>query len=114
MASVIATALLPRGFPDSVTPDYLEFQLYDSLQAITSYVRGTLSAARVLEGLGVGSAAASPIAASSMLVFRDLSGMLSKLVFAIVSNARGTFDAGTARTPTEPTKPTTTLVQTVC
>lgn len=41
---------LPVGFPHSVTADYLEYQIYDSLQAFASSIAGLISSRAVLEG----------------------------------------------------------------
>lgn len=45
---------LPVGFPDSVSSDYFEYQLWDTMQAFASSVSGSLATAAVLGGLGVG------------------------------------------------------------
>lgn len=42
---------LPAGYPQSVTEDYLEYQIYDSLQAFSSSIAGLLSSRAVLEGV---------------------------------------------------------------
>jgi hypothetical protein len=36
------TFFLPEGYPQSVTPDYLPFQMWDTLQAVSSYLRGIM------------------------------------------------------------------------
>jgi hypothetical protein len=51
----IGAALLPEGYPASVSPDYLSFQLWDTIQASSSYVRGMLSSQAIFKGVGVGS-----------------------------------------------------------
>ena len=45
---------LPEGYPDSVSPDYLAFQAWDSVQALCSYVRGMICSQAILQGIGVG------------------------------------------------------------
>ena len=45
---------LPIDYPNSVTPDYLSFQIYDTIQAVSSYLRGLLCTQALLTGLGVG------------------------------------------------------------
>ena len=45
---------MPEGYPDSVTSDYLEFQIWDSVQALMSYVRGMLCSQAIMTGIGVG------------------------------------------------------------
>lgn len=43
---------LPEGYPESVPPDYLPYQFWDSIQALCSYVRGILTAEAILLGAG--------------------------------------------------------------
>ena len=45
---------LPLGYPESVKKEYLEYQVWDSVQALSSYIRGVLSSRFVFQGLGVG------------------------------------------------------------
>eukprot|EP00951_Prasinocladus_malaysianus_P050004 scaffold675891_cov60-Prasinocladus_malaysianus.AAC.1 len=45
---------LPKGYPDSVSPDYAAFQLWDTGQALCSYVRGMLCQKAIMIGIGVG------------------------------------------------------------
>ncbi|KAF2471508.1 DUF647-domain-containing protein, partial [Lindgomyces ingoldianus] len=40
---------LPAGYPQSVTEDYIQYQIYDSLQAFSSSIAGLLSSRAVLE-----------------------------------------------------------------
>ena len=51
---VVRQVFLPEGFPESVSSDYFEYQLWDTLQAFASSVSGSLATAAVLGGLGVG------------------------------------------------------------
>lgn len=87
LRAAAASALLPAGYPHSVTPDYLSFQIYDSLQGLCSYVRGVCSSAAVLSGLGVGSpsnsSASSTLAAAATInAARDAVGMLAGFFLA--------------------------------
>ena len=50
----LISIFLPSGFPHSVRPDYVPYQIYDSLQAFSSSIAGLLASRAVLEGLGVG------------------------------------------------------------
>ena len=50
----LLSIFLPSGFPHTVTPDYIPYQIYDSLQAFSSSIAGLLASRAVLEGLGVG------------------------------------------------------------
>ena len=82
VAAFLRDLFLPNGYPDSVAPEYAAFQAYDTLQGLCSYLRGVLSTAAILQGLGVGSAAASALAATQQTVVRDACGMLGSLLFA--------------------------------
>lgn len=81
-AEVLKNVFLPVGYPASVREEYLEYQFYDSLQAVCSYLRGVLCMQAVLQGSGVGSAEASALSAALVWTCRDGSGMLGSLVFA--------------------------------
>jgi len=73
---------LPEGYPESVSPDYLEYQTWDTLQAFASSVSGSLATAAVLGGLGVGDSAASPLAATITWLLKDGAGLVGRIVFA--------------------------------
>ena len=77
-----ASVFLPIGYPRSVTEDYLEYQLWDSAQALCSYLRGTLTTHAVLLGLGVGSADADAAAAAASWIVKDGISLVSNLAFA--------------------------------
>lgn len=72
---------LPIGYPNTVKPEYLEYQLYDSIQALCSYLRGILCTHALLVSAGVGSENASAVAAAITWVTRDGVGMISSIVF---------------------------------
>ncbi|EDL17643.1 cDNA sequence BC017158, isoform CRA_a [Mus musculus] len=80
--SGLRSVLLPQGFPDSVSPDYLPYQLWDSVQAFASSLSGSLATQAVLQGLGVGNAKASVSAATSTWLVKDSTGMLGRIIFA--------------------------------
>ncbi|RHZ32267.1 hypothetical protein DYB26_013434, partial [Aphanomyces astaci] len=82
---------LPFGYPDSVSHEYLTFQLWDTCQAMCSYLRGVLATQSVLESVGVGKDSVTPLAAALQWVMRDGSGMLGGLFFAYVVGPK--FDA---------------------
>jgi len=79
---VLYMTFLPVGYPDSVKPEYLEYQMWDCIQGMSSYLRSVLTTKSVLQGAGVGSAEATPLAAALVWVFRDGIGMIGSLVFA--------------------------------
>ncbi|KAF0701610.1 Aste57867_7958 [Aphanomyces stellatus] len=82
---------LPFGYPDSVSHEYLTFQLWDTCQAMCSYLRGVLATQSVLESVGVGKDTVTPLAAAIQWVMRDGSGMLGGLFFAYLVGPK--FDA---------------------
>ena len=43
------------GFPCSVRPEYLEYQCWDTIQALSSYLRGIFTTRAILAGVGVSS-----------------------------------------------------------
>ncbi|XP_066397619.1 protein root UVB sensitive 3-like isoform X2 [Miscanthus floridulus] len=57
-----------QGFPGSVTPDYVPFQMWDTLQAL-------------LGAIGVGEQSATVIGATFQWFLRDLTGMLGGILF---------------------------------
>ncbi|KAF4015780.1 hypothetical protein G4228_007380 [Cervus hanglu yarkandensis] len=80
--SRLLAVFLPQGFPDSVSPDYLPYQLWDSVQAFASSLSGSLATHAVLLGIGVGDAKASVSAATATWLVKDSTGMLGRIVFA--------------------------------
>ncbi|XP_004692009.1 PREDICTED: RUS1 family protein C16orf58 homolog [Condylura cristata] len=80
--SGLLALFLPQGFPDSVSPDYLPYQLWDSVQAFASSLSGSLATHAVLVGIGVGNAKASVSAATATWLVKDSTGMLGRIVFA--------------------------------
>lgn len=40
LVEIFRQVFLPQGFPDSVTEDYVEYQLWDTLQAFCSSITG--------------------------------------------------------------------------
>ncbi|XP_022878335.1 protein root UVB sensitive 3-like isoform X2 [Olea europaea var. sylvestris] len=75
-------AFVPEGFPSSVTPDYVPFQIWDSLQGLSTYVRTMLSTQALLSAIGVGENSATVIGATFQWFLRDLTGMLGGILFA--------------------------------
>lgn len=79
---VLADTFLPAGYPHSVRPEYLQYQAWDALQGLSSYLRSVLTTRSVLAGIGVGSAAATSLSAAMTWVLRDGCGMVGGLVIA--------------------------------
>eukprot|EP01116_Phalansterium_solitarium_P023397 TRINITY_DN816_c0_g2_i2.p1 TRINITY_DN816_c0_g2~~TRINITY_DN816_c0_g2_i2.p1 ORF type:complete len:498 (+),score=99.17 TRINITY_DN816_c0_g2_i2:1093-2586(+) len=83
----VRSAFLPEGYPHSVSEDYLEYQVWDSLQAMCSSVTGVLSTQALLIGFGVGNSGASAATATVQWLVRDGTGMIGRILFAYL---RGT------------------------
>ena len=83
---------LPEGYPQSVSKDYLQYQVWDTLQAFASSVSGSLATAAVLGGLGVGDSAATPLAATITWILKDGAGLVGRIVFAGYIGTRLDFD----------------------
>ncbi|KAL9185188.1 hypothetical protein ACHAXT_002965 [Thalassiosira profunda] len=82
---------LPLGYPHSVGEGYLEYQFYDSLQGLCSYLRGVVSTSAVLSATGVGDAEATALSAAMTWALRDGLGMIGGLLFSYVASPH--FDA---------------------
>ncbi|KAG6426207.1 hypothetical protein SASPL_110427 [Salvia splendens] len=83
----ILDAFVPEGFPGSVTPDYVPFQIWDSLQGLSTYVRTMLSTQALLSAIGVGEKSATVIGATFQWFLRDLTGMLGGVLFTFYRGA---------------------------
>ncbi|KAK4231893.1 vitamin B6 photo-protection and homoeostasis-domain-containing protein [Podospora fimiseda] len=75
-------AFLPAGYPHTVTPDYLPYQTYDSLQAFFSSISSLLASRAVLEGLGVGDSSFSPTGALILKITGDTISRIATILFA--------------------------------
>ncbi|CAI2729466.1 unnamed protein product [Schistosoma spindalis] len=73
---------LPVGYPSSVSDDYLEYQIWDTIQAFASSITGALASQAVLIGVGVGDSSATILSASLTWMFKDGSGMIGRILFA--------------------------------
>ena len=71
-------AFLPSN---PVRAEYYEFQLFDSLQALCSYLKVQAQTRLVLESLGVGSSAASAVAGATLWTVKDGASHVSGLFF---------------------------------
>ncbi|BAS82945.1 Os03g0213700 [Oryza sativa Japonica Group] len=73
-------AFVPEGFPGSVTPDYVPFQMWDTLQGLSTYIRAMLSTQALLGAIGVGEKSATVIGATFQVNF-DFMSWFSLLQF---------------------------------
>lgn len=78
----IREVFLPYGYPDSVSEDYFEYQVWDTIQAFCSTITGTFTTQAILKGVGVGNAEAAPLAAAITWVLKDGTGMIGRILFA--------------------------------
>ncbi|XP_041829665.1 RUS1 family protein C16orf58 homolog [Melanotaenia boesemani] len=82
VVGVFKSVFLPQGYPDSVSDDYLQYQFWDTLQAFSSSLSGTLATQASLKGVGVGNQEATVAAATATWLLRDGTGMLGRILFA--------------------------------
>ncbi|KAJ5672339.1 hypothetical protein N7507_001466 [Penicillium longicatenatum] len=82
LVATLSEIFLPSGYPQSVSDDYLPYQIFDSLQAFCSSIAGLLSSRAVLQGVGVGNASASPTSALLLHILQDSSGRVATILFA--------------------------------
>ncbi|XP_031718240.1 RUS family member 1 isoform X2 [Anarrhichthys ocellatus] len=76
------SVFLPQGYPESVSDDYLQYQFWDTVQAFSSSLSGTLATQASLKGVGVGNQEATVAAATITWLLRDGTGMLGRILFA--------------------------------
>lgn len=76
------TVFLPQGYPESVSEDYLTYQIWDTIQAFASSITGTLAAQAVLKGYGVGDESATVVAATMTWLLKHGTGMMGRILFA--------------------------------
>ncbi|WKX94540.1 hypothetical protein Q1695_011656 [Nippostrongylus brasiliensis] len=93
--STLVDVFLPQGYPYSVSEDYLQYQLWDTLQAFASSMTGALATEAVLKGAGVGDQTASALAASLTWLAKDGLGMVGRIVFGFLKgrNRRSELDS---------------------
>lgn len=73
---------LPTGYPNTVSPDYTAYHIYNSLQAFSSSIAGLLASRAVLQGLGVGDENASATNAMLLNVLQESMGRVATILFA--------------------------------
>ncbi|KAI9332982.1 DUF647 family protein [Obelidium mucronatum] len=75
-------AFLPVGYPDSVSPDYTAYQIFDSLQAFCSNITGVLATRASFKRAGVGDSTASLATATMTWILQDGTGMIGRIIYA--------------------------------
>jgi len=73
---------LPIGYPHTTSEGYLDYQLYDSLQGLCSYLRGVVCSAQVLQAAGVGNSEATALSAALTWALKDGLAMVGGLLFS--------------------------------
>ncbi|XP_064459888.1 RUS family member 1-like [Ornithodoros turicata] len=91
--NVLYDVFLPAGFPESVSGDYIEYQIWDSIQAFASAITGTLATQAVFTGVGVGDQTASVLAATTTWILKDGMGMVGRIVFAWCQGSNLDYDS---------------------
>jgi len=84
---LLAEIFLPKGYPASVSDDYIVYQCWDSAQALCSSVMGALSTNAVFKGMGIGDEGASALSATTNWILRQGLGKCASITFAYRSGA---------------------------
>ncbi|UJR36503.1 hypothetical protein I4U23_029224 [Adineta vaga] len=80
--SIFKEIFLPAGYPNSVSNDYLAYQIWDTIQAFASSITNALAFSAILEGMGVGDEKASVLSATFVWLVKDGVGMVGRILFA--------------------------------
>ena len=83
---IFVQLFLPLGYPHSVDPTYLPYQIYDAIQGLCSYLRGVVSTSAVLKTVGVGDDSTTAMSAAMAWALRDGVGMVGGLLFSFVAS----------------------------
>ncbi|KAM9305053.1 LOW QUALITY PROTEIN: RUS family member 1 [Gastrophryne carolinensis] len=89
----LLVSVSPHGYPDSVSGDYLAYQLWDTIQAFASSVTGSLATHSLLRGSGVGDSSATVAAATVTWILKDGTGMVGRIAFAWMKGSQLDCDA---------------------
>lgn len=73
---------LPTGYPNSVSADYIDYQIYDSIQAFSSSIASLFANRAVLSAVGVGDDSATSTSALFMKIIQETVGRLGTILFA--------------------------------
>ena len=75
--------LMPEGYPNSVTSDYLVHQIWDALNFASYNVMATLATKAMLKGVGVGSGESTVLSGTIVWLMKDISALLSSIGVAV-------------------------------
>ena len=73
---------LPIDYPKSVNPGYIQYQAYDLIQGLSSYLRGVVTTTAILTAAGVGNSEATATSAAVQWAMKDGCGMIGGLIFS--------------------------------
>lgn len=93
LRAFFTSVFLPQGYPDSVSRDYLTYQIWDTVQAFASSITGTLATQGTLRGVGVGDSTATLVGATITWILKDGTGMLGRILFAWMKGTKLDCDA---------------------
>ncbi|KAK9239557.1 vitamin B6 photo-protection and homoeostasis-domain-containing protein [Lipomyces kononenkoae] len=82
LLQLLVSVFLPTGYPDSVKSDYIDYQIYDSVQAFASSISMLLGNRAVLTSVGVGDKDATSTSALFITVIQETIGRLATITFA--------------------------------
>ena len=84
--------VLPKGYPDTVTPDYLPFQLWAVPAHITGWVGTSLATSSLLKAVGVANSAAGTAAATAAIkwITKDGIGAAGRSLVSSVATVKET------------------------
>jgi hypothetical protein len=86
-ANDVLACFLPKGYPDSVSPKYINYAGYQFVAVTLGTATGVMSMQSLLFAVGIGGTASFPLAATLNWVMKDFLGQLGGLVFAsVISN----------------------------
>ena len=83
MMETLKWIFLPKEFPKSVSSDYLDYQIWDTLQGFIGYIKGILLTMCFLRGLGIGQQDGDLSSAMFVWVVRDTAGVIFGLITGI-------------------------------
>eukprot|EP00981_Chlorochromonas_danica_P010233 scaffold3058_cov165-Ochromonas_danica.AAC.24 len=86
IASFIKQTFLPIGYPQSVPSEYSQYQGWNLLQDLCSYLRGIMATNALLVGMGVGRTDVTAIQATIQWILRDGASLLGGLLFTSLSS----------------------------
>ncbi|KXN84469.1 UPF0420 protein [Leucoagaricus sp. SymC.cos] len=77
---LLTKVFMPAGYPKTVTPDYLQYQILNAAQASCTSLASLLASRAVLEGIGVGDSSATATQAMLLSVLQDAFGRITTIV----------------------------------